>query len=89
MDKESKFVPVLVLSNEIEALSIQEYLKEAGISCIVKKYSIPAFDPTFYGEGAIGIGPVLEGKWGELLVPEDKAEEALKVIEEIRKDLGI
>lgn len=87
--QEKNYVPIITLSNELEALSIQEYLKEAGIPSLLRKFSIPAFDPSFFGEGAIGIGPLFEGKWGELLVPKDMAEEAIKIIEEIRKDLGI
>ncbi|MCX7832529.1 MAG: DUF2007 domain-containing protein [Actinobacteria bacterium] len=87
--EEKNYVPIITLSNEVEALSIQQYLKEAGIPSILRKFSIPAFDPSFFGEGAIGIGPLLEGRWGELLVPEDRAEEAIKIIEELRKDLGI
>lgn len=80
---------VAVLSNEIEAISLVEYLKEAGIPAYIKRYSIPAFDPLFFGEGAPGIGVALEGKWGELLVPESRAEEARQIIDEIKKNLGL
>lgn len=89
MKKGSGYISVAVLSNEIEAISIQEYLKEAGIPSMVRRYSIPAFDPSFYGQGAVGIGPALQGAWGELLVPEEKAEEAKNIIEELRKNLDV
>lgn len=89
MKKGSEYISVAILSNEIEAVSIQQYLKEAGIPSIVRKYSIPAFDPSFYGHGAVGVGPALQGAWGEILVPSEKAEEAKNIIEELRKDLGV
>lgn len=80
-----EFVRVAVLSDEIEAMSLVEFLKEAGIEALVRRYSIPAYDPEFVGTGIPGIGMILAGMWGELFVPADRKEEAEKLIDELRK----
>lgn len=81
-----EFVVITALSDEIEAVSLQEYLKEAGIPSYIRRFSIPVADPGFFGSGPVGIGPALQGYYGELLVPEKLAEKARKIIEELRKN---
>jgi GGDEF domain-containing protein len=82
---EEEFVVVCELNNEVEALSLQEYLREAGIESVVRNFAVPPYDADFIGTGIPGIGAIMSGKWGELLVPSSRKEEALKIIEEIKK----
>lgn len=81
------FVVICELNNEVEALSLQEYLREAGIESIIRNYAVPPYDSDFIGTGIPGIGTIMSGKWGELLVPASKKEEAIRIIEEIRKSV--
>jgi hypothetical protein len=81
----SGYIAITTVSDEIEAISLQEYLKEAGIYSMVRRFSIPVADPGFFGSGPLGIGASLEGLYGELLVPEELAEKARQIIEDLRK----
>jgi|GEM_PF-5860101 len=83
-----KYVVISALSDEIEAISLQEYLKEAGIPSVIRRFSIPVADPGFFGSGPVGIGPAFQGYYGLLLVPEEFAEKADEIVKELRKDKG-
>lgn len=69
---------VCVLENRFEADVISDALEKEDITFIIKEFRDTAYDGLFIPQ----LG------WGAVLVPDDEARRAEKIIGDIRKDIG-
>jgi hypothetical protein len=72
--REERYVPIYRAPNEPTASIVRNVLEDAGIPVIVNPQNASlAYD---------GVIALAEGFWGVLLVPESRAEEAARILDE-------
>ncbi len=72
------YVKAATLENEIEALLLESVLKERGIPHFLRSYHDTAYDGLFQAQKG----------WGVVTAPEDRLEEILEILQDLRKDGG-
>jgi|GEM_PF-2050579 len=74
MGKEIKMKALPAVAGKVYADMVMEALKQAGISCYLK---------SLYGSGGLGVisGAGLSGARDVIMVPEEKYQEALEIME--------
>lgn len=70
------YVKAATLENEIEALLLESVLKERGIPHFLRSYHDTAYDGLFQAQKG----------WGVVTAPEDRLEEILEILQDLRKD---
>jgi hypothetical protein len=70
------YVKAATLENQIEALLLESVLKERGIPHFLRSYHDTAYDGLFQAQKG----------WGVVTAPEDRLEEILEILQDLRKD---
>ena len=71
-----KMAPACPVSGPVEALQIQGILEQESIPVFIRTYEETAYDGLF----------VTQKGWGEIWVAESRLEDAMKIIEELKKN---
>lgn len=82
-----EFVRAALAGSEMEAMMLKTYLESAGIEAHIRSFQIAGYDPESPAGIAPGLGTAIYGSWGEILVPRDQLEEAIRVISDIRNSI--
>lgn len=69
------YVKAATLENEIEALLLESVLRERGIPHFLRSYHDTAYDGLFQAQKG----------WGLLTAPEERLEEILEILQDLRK----
>jgi hypothetical protein len=75
MEAADQWVKVGTIENRFEGDRISQALQEAGIPFLIKSFLDTAYNGLY----------ILQKGWGAVMVPEKNAEEAKKLISEVKK----
>jgi hypothetical protein len=73
-----RLVSVYKAPNELAAVTIRSLLEEQGYPALIRSFQVPMYD---------SIAMMMRPHWGEVLVPEEVAEEAHEIVNDYLQSL--